>query len=51
MKKKKENKNSFEKKTFFREPQLDDFYDSADPRGCSTTEYNMYLKALNKYNN
>lgn len=30
-------------------PKLEDFYDSSDPRGCSTSEYNEYLKALEKY--
>jgi len=27
-------------------PQLEDFYNSLDPRGISTSEYNEYLKAL-----
>jgi len=31
-------------------PKLEDYYDIQDPRGCSTTEYNEYLKALDKYN-
>ena len=30
-------------------PELEDFYDNSDPRGCSTTEYNEYLKALKEY--
>lgn len=32
-----------------KKPQLEDFYDEQDPRGCSTSEYNNYLKALEEY--
>lgn len=32
-----------------KKPQLEDFYDEQDPRGCSTSEYNEYLKALKEY--
>ena len=32
-----------------KKPELEDFYDNFDPRGCSTTEYNKYLKALKEY--
>ena len=28
----------------------EDFYDEQDPRGCSSSEYNEYLKALGEYN-
>ena len=31
------------------EPKLEDFYDCHDPRGCSTSEYNEYLKAVAKF--
>lgn len=30
-------------------PKLEDFYDISDPRGCSTTEYNIYEKELNRW--
>ena len=30
-------------------PKLEDFYDSADPRGCSTSEYDNYLNTLKDY--
>lgn len=33
-----------------KEPKLEDFYDEQDPRGCSSSEYNEYLKALGEYN-
>ena len=33
-----------------KEPKLEDFYDKQDPRGCSSSEYNEYLKALGDYN-
>lgn len=33
-----------------KKPKLKDFYDELDPRGCSTSEYNEYLKALDVYN-
>ena len=33
-----------------KEPKLEDFYDEQDPRGCSSSEYNEYLKALGDYN-
>lgn len=32
-------------------PKLEDFYDELDPRGCSTSEYNNYIIALNKWKN
>lgn len=32
-----------------RKPKLSDFYDELDPRGCSTSEYNKYLNALNDW--
>lgn len=32
-----------------KKPELEDFYDVHDPRGCSTGEYNDYLKALEEY--
>jgi hypothetical protein len=38
------------KLNIMKEPQLEDFYDISDPRGCSTSEYNDYLKALEEYN-
>jgi hypothetical protein len=30
-------------------PKLDDFYDSFDPKGPSTHEYNEYVRALNNW--
>lgn len=42
-----DNLNFFEK--FNPEPNLEDFYDGSDPRGCSTSEYNEYEKALGKW--
>lgn len=30
-------------------PVLQDFYDVHDPRGCSTSEYNLYERALSEY--
>jgi len=30
-------------------PKLEDFYDEYDPRGCSTSEYRNYTKALDDY--
>lgn len=30
-------------------PKLSDFYDELDPRGCSTSEYDKYLKALKEW--
>lgn len=30
-------------------PKLEDFYDVSDPRGCSTSKYEEYLKALKKW--
>lgn len=32
-----------------KEPKLEDFYDEQDPRGCSSSEYSEYLKALKEY--
>lgn len=32
-----------------KKPQLTDFYDSSDPRGCSTSEYEDYLKVVKKW--
>jgi hypothetical protein len=32
-----------------KEPQIEDFYDELDPRGISSTEYNEYLKAVEKW--
>lgn len=34
-----------------RKPKLEDFYDVNDPRGCSSSEYDNYIKALQLYNN
>lgn len=34
-----------------KEPQLEDYYDELDPRGISSTEYNEYLKAVEKWEN
>ena len=34
-----------------KEPKLEDFYDEQDPIGCSSSEYNEYLKALKDYEN
>jgi len=31
------------------EPKLEDFYDDTDPRGCSLSEYDEYIKALSNY--
>ena len=33
-----------------KEPKLEDFYDEQDPIGCSSSEYNEYLKDLGEYN-
>lgn len=30
-------------------PKLEDFYDQSDPRSCSTSEYNEYIKALTQW--
>jgi hypothetical protein len=30
-------------------PQLEDFYDTSDPRGCSSSEYNDYQNAVYKW--
>jgi len=30
-------------------PKLEEFYDTSDPRGCSTSEYNMYQTALRNW--
>lgn len=27
-------------------PVIEDFYDNTDPRGCNSSEYNAYIKAL-----
>lgn len=32
-----------------KKPKLEDFYDKNDPLGCSSSEYNEYLKALEEY--
>jgi len=37
-------------KGLMKKPELEDFYDDLDPRGCSTSEYNKYLAALVEYN-
>ena len=34
-----------------KKPELEDFYDENDPRGCSTSEYDAYLNALKKWKN
>lgn len=31
-------------------PKLSDYYDETDPRGCSSSEYAEYERALKKYN-
>ena len=38
------------KKEKLERPLLSDFYDSTDPRGCSSSEYREYQKELDKYN-
>ena len=30
-------------------PKLEDFYDTQDPRGCSSSEYNEYTDAVKKW--
>lgn len=30
-------------------PKLEDFYDTSDPRGCSSSEYEDYQKALEQW--
>ena len=30
-------------------PQLEDFYDTSDPRGCSSSEYEDYANAVKKW--
>lgn len=30
-------------------PKLEDFYDTLDPRGCSSSEYKEYSEAMDKY--
>ena len=30
-------------------PKLEDFYDISDPRGCSSSEYEDYVKAVKKW--
>lgn len=32
-----------------KKPQLEDFYDEMDPRGCSTSEYESYKEALRNW--
>lgn len=32
-----------------KKPKLEDFYDPTDPRGCSSSEYNEYSEAVDKY--
>lgn len=32
-----------------KKPELGDFYDESDPRGCSTSEYTNYIEALKKW--
>jgi hypothetical protein len=32
-----------------KKPKLEDFYDTSDPRGCSSSEYDDYQKALDDY--
>ena len=32
-----------------KKPKLEDFYDSSDPRGCSTREHDEWVIALNKW--
>lgn len=32
-----------------KKPQLEDFYDDMDPRGCSTSEFDAYEKALKNW--
>ena len=32
-----------------REPQLEDYYDISDPRGCSTSEFNEYEEDYRNY--
>ena len=31
-------------------PRLEDFYDETDPRGCSSSEYTDFEKAVKIYN-
>jgi hypothetical protein len=30
-------------------PKLEDFYDTSDPRGCSSSEYEDYANAVKKW--
>lgn len=30
-------------------PRIEDFYDTLDPRGISTSEYNEFMKALSEW--
>jgi hypothetical protein len=32
-----------------KKPKLEDFYDLSDPRGCSTSEYNLWMNALDEW--
>ena len=32
-----------------KKPRLEDYYDEFDPRGCTTSEYNKFLKAEKDY--
>lgn len=32
-----------------KKPELTDFYDESDPRGCSSSEYSLYIKALDDW--
>lgn len=32
-----------------KKPKLEDFYDESDPRGCSTSEYSEYIRALSAW--
>lgn len=36
---------------YIEKPKMEDFYDTSDPRGCSSSEYEDYQKALEEYNN
>lgn len=37
------------KNKYTKKPELKDFYDEMDPRGCSSSEYNDYQNALKEY--
>ena len=42
-------KKGNEEKIYNGPPRQSDFWDDSDPRGCSSSEYNAYLKAVEVY--